>query len=118
MLYNTSLRRTIKRYHKIDVECLFGTILLNSLNQQDTEQKISITKFKLELIKNLKSPRYEKPQFPMTPSTRYSLHSHRFHKTQGKFDKIRKYCKECNAKHSKGEISNNKVKTVVSYSKD
>jgi hypothetical protein len=118
--YSTSLRRTVKWYHKIAIECLFGTTLVNALilfNKTQTT-RMSITKFKEELVKSLlKKSVVEEPALPIATKRR-SLNSHRFDKKVGKFDKVRKYCKGCYAKHSEGKITKNKVKKVVSYCKD
>ena len=54
-LYNTSLRRTVKWYHKIPVECLFGRTPVNSI--YTIQRRIK------------KQTSCEEPQFPMTQNT-------------------------------------------------
>lgn len=120
--YNTSLRRTVKWYHKLAVELLFGTALLNAqiIYNLLAAKKLSITAFKEEIAKELLKKPAETEVCETTPPTsrRRSLQSHRFDKKPGKFDKVRKYCKGCYAKCSKGETTKNKVKKVVTFCRD
>lgn len=51
--YNTSLRRGVKWYRKLAIELVVGAALVNSywLHQHITNDKMSITKFREEVIK-------------------------------------------------------------------
>lgn len=52
--YSTALRKSVKWYRKIAIELLLGSALVNSyiMHQQITNQKMSITSFKEELVGN------------------------------------------------------------------
>ncbi|KAJ8876399.1 hypothetical protein PR048_020844 [Dryococelus australis] len=82
--YNTSLRRTVKWYHKLTVELLFGITLLNSQIIYDlcSTNKLSINAFKEEIVKELLKKPTEievRENWPSTSRCR-SLQSHRFDK--------------------------------------
>lgn len=51
--YNSSLRRGVKWYRKLAIELVCGAAIVNShwLHQRVTNNKMSITKFREEVIK-------------------------------------------------------------------
>ena len=70
--YNTSLRRTVKWYHKVVIELIFGTTILNSLilYNKVSNTKWSITKFKEHIMKDLiKEDEIENEEPEPEPST-------------------------------------------------
>ncbi|KAJ8889943.1 hypothetical protein PR048_009448 [Dryococelus australis] len=78
-------------------------------------EKLSITVFKEEIVKELLKKPTEIEVCENSPSTSRcrSLQSHRFVKKPGKFDKVRKYRKGWYAKCSKGEEKKKSEKGVT-----
>lgn len=123
--YSTSLRRTVKWYHKVAVEMIFGIALLNAqiIYNSLQEKKKSITDFKEDVVRDLlkketTSTPLPSTSIPPTVAKRRSLQSHRFDKREGQFNKVRKYCKGCYTKFQEGLTTKNKVKKVVTYCRD
>lgn len=111
--YNTSLRKSLFWYKKIALELIFGTSLVNShiVYKLITNNKISITEFKENLVKHFLlqvEPDVERPR--LTRRQRHMLE-----KMEGDNRKVRKGCKGCKQKKKDGLITKSKIKKVVMY---
>lgn len=118
--YNTALRKSLKWYRKLAIEFILGTALVNShiIYNLLADKKMNITSFREQVVRALLSYDSSDPapliQQVTTPS-RKSVQNHQLLKKEGLFDKVRKYCKGCYAKKTRGELTKSRVKKVATY---
>ncbi|CAH2009194.1 unnamed protein product [Acanthoscelides obtectus] len=114
--YYSALRKTVKWYRKIAIDLIFGTALVNAhfLYKAINNRSVSITEFKESIVESLMFQRNETSQ-PSVSDTRRERHV--LKKKEGKSHEIRKYCKGCYSKKTRGEIQKNKVPKVVVVAK-
>lgn len=102
--YSTSVRKSIRWYHKVATEILFGTSIVNALivyNTINPDKKMKITNFRENLVDDILSLENQKIQtIPSTSSTtRVQMtrptSKHVFQETTEKCSRNRKIRKRC-----------------------
>lgn len=113
--YHTPLRKSLKWYRKLAVEFLLGTALVNAhiIYNKLADKKMKIAEFRENVIRTLLTSQCDADENDVRVVKPTKMHT--LLRKDGKFDKVRKYCKGCYAKKLRGEISKNRVKKVVTY---
>jgi len=125
--YNSSVRKSIRWYHKVAIELLFGTSIVNALviyNKIKPNNKLKITQFREVLVDEIlglkKSNENEQLTSTSTQSTPRRTTKHIFQKTAEKCKrniKIRKRCAHCYEKEKflKGSVKAREVKKIPTF---
>lgn len=115
--YNSSVRKSIRWYHKVAIELLFGTSIVIALviyNKIKPNNKLKITQFREVLVDEIlglkKSNENEQLASTSTQSTPRRTTKHIFQETAEKCKRNRKIRKRCAYCYEKEKFLNGSVK--------
>jgi hypothetical protein len=125
--YNSSVQKSIRWYHKVAIELLFGTSIVNALliyNKIKPNNKLKITQFREALVDEIlglkKSNENEQLTSTSTLRTQRRTTKHIFQETTEKCKrnrKIRKRCAHCYEKQKclEGSVKAREVKKISTF---
>ncbi|XP_072375793.1 uncharacterized protein [Diabrotica undecimpunctata] len=89
--YSPYLRRTLKWYRRLILECILGTTMVNPFVMYNANRKLSVTDFRHTVAEELFYPTEEAPLAPDPPPIR----EHRLQAFEGVYQKVKTRCTGC-----------------------